>query len=280
MGKIRCLTREERDLIDKTLNQLETEQSVFEYNKRMLNNPDLKEEYYDIFLEKFTIALCLLKGQGVNVDLNDVDMLAHYKKWLERRVALLKIYSEFLMQCKLSPNNNKVRPIELSKGYFDSLKKYFQRIDVYSKYAVTINPESYLDGVHPCDIKIKNGKPNVIIESKPSTTFENSSIQKFTIPLNTKKYFTYFVHNPYDAKEENSFYSLLNNEYLDITFGLFGFPKEEMIDEKIDRLRKAKESIKDSRFFEIRMDDSFLGEYHIALLYKPRTKKDNKENMD
>lgn len=238
-------------------------QKLFEYNAQLLEEQDLETSYSDMFFKYFKViersTLCDVDNFDAIRDQN----ATNYDAWIKRRKDLLKVYINFLRFCNLSPNRFKEPSIELSKGVFDSLKsEYSKNIIVYSKYANTLGSAK---GVELHDITIRDGVPCFKLQN-----FEGRP--PIILPLNINVYDRYYIHNPYSDKEAKTYEKLVANPDLTVIYGLYGFSKDEGIDEKIEELKYLKSYIPNSQFFELRGETQKIGEYHVGLIYKPKNK--------
>ena len=238
---------------------------LFEYNAELLEKSKKDEEYSKIFYDKFTSAQKSIVENADIYDTLEEEKYNDYKTWMNNYRSVLVEYANFLRNCKLNPNKfKKSCPIELFKGSLDSLRYQFPNLRVYSKYATTFNIDNKKLDIIPNDITVRHGNPAYKLLT------ESGSI--IYLPTNTDLYNMFYVHNPYNKKEENMIHSLLENDKLTVIYGLFGSPDEEDIDKKIEDLRTLKKNLVGARFYEVRKDDPKLGEYHIGLLYKPNNK--------
>lgn len=268
--------------------------SLLDYNSEMLEKTKPDEEYYKNFYRQFSLAE---KKMYNDIDTfetlvsKDVDL---YKEWCEKRHLLLIKYCEFLRRCNLHPNKYKCIPsIELFKGAYDSIRSLESKIIVYSKYAGTLGDYGKKSGIHLFDIAVRNGVPGYLIRTKSTKVnlieaeldyFEEpTSIEEgkpIFVPFNTSYYDRYYVHNPMDPVEKSRCERLAANPELNVIYGLFGLEKEEEnLNKKIEDLEKLKKEIPGAKFFEERMETSKIGEYHIGILYAPKTKSlKNRQN--
>lgn len=245
--------------------------NVIEEYLQSLSESKFNQEYYSLFNEMYKSAQKSIEQNSNEEDLSKEKGLTEYPEWRKKHLFLLREYSRFLKFCDLNPYKlRKHSPIELFKGPEDSLRTMDPYIDVSSIYAGSFENLKKAGGIQLTNVSVKKGVPCHVIKTAWKTVLY--------VPFDTEVRDLYYVHNPYNEEEEENILGLLENDDLNVIYGLYGYNLEGNIDEKVEKLRKTKEDLKDAKFFELHKENSHFGEYQIAMIYKPKKQKENMDN--
>lgn len=247
--------------------RISMEPSIFEQCNKRLRESGIENEYDKIFRKKFDGYLKEKYGASIAANIDKDEYESIYEKWLLNQKRLFGYYVDFLKAFKVAPNQCKVHPTELFKGDYDTLKhSYRKQLEVFSKYASTINTDVYTKGIHSFDdVSICNGFPCYCIDTDDGNIIH--------LPVKQNLFYTYYVHNPYSKKEKNIIMRMLQNDSIDITYGLYGYTKFGDIDSQIEELKRLKQELPEATFMDLVKNDGTEESFHMALLYKPKTKE-------
>lgn len=252
---------------------------LFEFNANLMeqNADNLQVEYSRFLYNKFLSEESKIIKDPDKFNTAEASGADDFDLWLKRREELCRRYSVFLRNCHLNPTKASIKKgssIELFKGKYDSLKTTWKAaVQLYSKYASTLDYTGKKNGIFPSVPTVRNGKPGQILVSPQCD-------EKIFLPFDTEVHDRYYVHNPENANELRAMESLLQNDDITVIFGLYGFVQDEDLSAKIKRLRALEEVLEKTKeiypyFFQgksRRSDSIQLPPYQMLVVYKPKRK--------
>lgn len=232
-------------------------------------NASIKEKYRLLLYERFAKDYEKKHGKAP-YSINDKSVIKEFEVWLEKQALLINIYADCLRRLNWAPRKLPTPGnsyIELFKGDVDTLIKSFpEHITVYSSFASTIDP------IKARNVSLCN--EDVHVKGKTPTIKREVIGKPIYLPFSPFKINTLYVHNPYSKEEERKIKTLLQNDDLNIVFGIYGLSSDPQLHYKINQLSKLFEELleknKRTKIFLSSDSKPGIGEYQMGLIYKPR----------
>ena len=238
-------------------------------------NADIKEEYRLLFYSFFARDY-EKRHKEPPYSINEIEIIREFEEWLKKQALLTEAYAKCLSRLNYAPRklpSEGSSYIELYKGDYDTLKKAFhEHITVYSNYATTIDP------IKAKDYSLSNNDMHVI--RKVPVIKRDIAGKTVYLPFSPFKVNMVYVHNPYSKVEENRIRSLLQNDDLNVVYGIFGLTTDPELEYKLNQLDELFNELlshnqRTNKFFsDIVNDRKDIGDYKIGLIYKPRKIKE------